>query len=196
MEDSLTSGNHLKFSEIAFCENVTAKITDFSEDSASFTTLSLSGAKVGVPSGNYVNASIPKDQLNNISFLARNSVAVSPAFDQCTKRCTPRKGTSPGCAVGSCGGRTRPLVARVTRSVAIGAQRSQAVDVRGAGSGGAGRLGARARSGGRRSSDARAGRVVDAAAEGPRMWRCAQIFCGEFQSLCTWDLWLDIQQDT
>ncbi len=36
------------------------------------------------------------------------------------------KGTSPGCAVGSCGGRTRPLVARVTRSVAIGAQRSQA----------------------------------------------------------------------
>ena len=36
------------------------------------------------------------------------------------------KGTSPGCAVGSCGGRTRPLVAPVTRSVAIGAQRSQA----------------------------------------------------------------------
>ena len=39
------------------------------------------------------------------------------------------KGTSPGCAVGSCGGRTRPLVARVTRSVAIGAQRSQAEEM-------------------------------------------------------------------
>ena len=40
------------------------------------------------------------------------------------------KGTSPGCAVGSCGGRTRPLVARVTRSVAIGAQKSQAMQAR------------------------------------------------------------------
>ena len=40
------------------------------------------------------------------------------------------KGTCPGCAVGSCGGRTRPLVARVTRSVAIGAQRSQAARFR------------------------------------------------------------------